>query len=117
MTAAGAVPQRLPLSGWLRIALRIGGMVALLLACVPLYYLWKAARRPHNPWPRAFLAGIARLAGVRIAVEGQRAPGGLFLLANHVSWIDIPAISAATGPPSSPMTGWPPCRCCAGCAR
>jgi lyso-ornithine lipid O-acyltransferase len=97
VTTAAAVPQRLPLAGRLRIMARIAAMLALLLACVPLYYLWKLARRPHNPWPRKFLAGIARIAGVRIAVEGQRAPGGLFLLANHVSWIDIPAIAAATG--------------------
>lgn len=96
MTAA-AVPQRLPLSGWLRIVARMAAMLGLLAACVPLYYLWKLARRRHNPWPRAFLGGIARIAGVRITVDGRRAPGGLFLLANHVSWIDIPAISAATG--------------------
>ena len=71
-------------------------MVLLLLGCLPLYYLWLLLAR-HNPWPRRFLAGVARLAGVGIRVTGHRVESGEFLLANHVSWIDIPAIAAASG--------------------
>ena len=71
-------------------------MLLLLLVCVPLFYIWRLARG-RNPWPRIFLAGIARLAGVRVIVSGQPVVRGTFLLANHVSWIDIPAIANATG--------------------
>jgi lyso-ornithine lipid O-acyltransferase len=91
--AAGA--RSLP--GWIRIALRLLAMVALLLACLPPYYLWRAIGAA-NHWPRRFLAGIARIAGVRLRIAGERmAGGGQFLLANHVSWIDIPALAAASG--------------------
>ncbi|MFM5929474.1 MAG: lysophospholipid acyltransferase family protein [Novosphingobium sp.] len=80
----------------LRIALRILSMLALLLACVPLYYLF-ALLRLHNPWPRIFLGGIAWIAGVDVRVSGERPRRGAFLISNHVSWIDIPAIAQATG--------------------
>ncbi|HMP55397.1 MAG TPA: lysophospholipid acyltransferase family protein [Novosphingobium sp.] len=72
-------------------------MLALLLACVPLYGLWQVARARLNPWPRRFLSGIARIAGVRIGMTGPVPRGGVFLLANHVSWIDIPVLSATSG--------------------
>lgn len=96
MTAALAMPRRLSLRAWARVALRLSAMVGLLLACVPLYYVWKLLRLA-NPWPRVFLGTIARIAGVRIAVTGPRPAGPVFLLANHVSWIDIPALSRVTG--------------------
>lgn len=82
--------------GWLRITVRIAAMAALLLACLPLYYLFRLFTR-HNPIPRLFLGGVAWSAGVSLRVEGERVQRGAFLLANHVSWIDIPAIAAVTG--------------------
>lgn len=78
-------------AGW-----RIAALFAWLILCLPLYYAWKLAGR-ENPWPRRFLAGVARLASVKIHTIGRRPTGGEFLLANHVSWIDIPAIAAASG--------------------
>ncbi|MDP3907258.1 1-acyl-sn-glycerol-3-phosphate acyltransferase [Novosphingobium sp.] len=89
-------PRQVSVLGWLRISLRILGMAALLLVCVPLYYGWNLFTR-HNPWPRAFLGGVTWLAGVRLRVEGEKVHRGAFLLANHVSWIDIPAIAGVTG--------------------
>lgn len=86
----------IPPLGWLRIVLRVTAMVILLIGCVPLYYASRLTGM-HNPWPRRFLAGIARICGVRVRVSGERPAAGEFLLANHVSWIDIPAIAAATG--------------------
>lgn len=71
-------------------------MLALLLACVPLYYICRIARLP-NPWPRVFLGGIARIAGARVTISGAPARKGAFLLSNHVSWLDIPVISGASG--------------------
>ncbi len=91
-----AAPGRIPLSGRLRIAARVAAMLLLLLACIPLYYAWRPFG-DRNPWPRLFLRGIARIAGVRTRVTGARVRRGAFLLANHVSWIDIPALAGATG--------------------
>jgi 1-acyl-sn-glycerol-3-phosphate acyltransferase len=97
MAALAEADAKVPgFAGRMRILLRLNGMLLLLIACVPLYYLRKLAGG-HNPWPRRFLAGINRLAGVRLTVKGQPPRGKAFLIANHVSWIDIPAIAAATG--------------------
>jgi len=85
------------LAGNARLAVRITGMAGLLLGCVPLYYLWRLAGTEHNPWPRRFLAGVGRVAGLRVQIRGERAGKGAFLLANHVSWMDIPALAAANG--------------------
>lgn len=80
----------------LRIAVRLLTMVVLLIACLLPYYLF-ALLRLHNPWPRVFLGGICWIAGVDLTVRGERPRGSAFLIANHVSWIDIPAIARATG--------------------
>jgi 1-acyl-sn-glycerol-3-phosphate acyltransferase len=86
----------IPAFAWLRIGLRIAAMAALLIACVPLYYACRLLCL-RNPWPRRFLGGLAHIAGVSIRVSGDRPGNGEFLLANHVSWIDVPAIAAASG--------------------
>lgn len=96
MAIALARPRRISLTGWLRATIRIALMALLLLACVPLYYVHRLFSH-HNPWPRLFLAGVAWIAGVELTYKGRKAPGGVFLLANHVSWIDIPALAAASG--------------------
>ena len=82
--------------GRLRIAVRLFAMVLLLGACVGFHYVWRLLRL-HNPWPRIFLGGVAWLAGVEVRVIGERTRKGAFLLANHVSWMDIPVIAAACG--------------------
>ena len=97
MAAVTALPpERTGVAGTIRVATRLVAMLALLLACLPLYYVWRLLDL-HNPWPRCFLTGIARIAGVTLRVEGPRPPTGAFLIANHVSWIDIPALSATAG--------------------
>lgn len=96
MALALARPMAISLLGWLRIAWRLAAMAALLLACLPLYFLLRLCTH-HNPVPRLFLSAVAWIAGVQVRCEGQRVHRGAFLLANHVSWIDIPAIAAATG--------------------
>lgn len=91
----------LPLLGKLRIAVKLAAIVVWLLVCLPLHYLWRLGLRwpkgPPHPWPRRFLGGVCWIAGVEVAVEGKRAGAGAFLLANHVSWIDIVALSGASG--------------------
>lgn len=82
--------------GRLRIAARLAAMLLSLIVCVPLYYLWRAARLP-NPWPRWFLSAIGWIAGVRVSRQGIPARRGAFLLSNHVSWLDVPVLSGASG--------------------
>lgn len=81
--------------GWALIAFRLILMVALLLVCAPLHLLWRAAGAGRW-WPRVFLAGIGMIAGLHVRSQGRPAKGAL-LLANHVSWLDIPALSHASG--------------------
>ncbi len=96
MAVALSPPRRFPLLGWLRVTLRLSAMLLLLLACVPAYYLARPFTR-HNPVPRFFLGGIATIAGARLTVHGEKVHRGAFLLANHVSWLDIPVIARTTG--------------------
>ncbi len=96
MATALTMPRSLSLGSWLRVITRVLAMLALLLVCIPFYYLHHLLRIA-NPWPRIFLGGVASIAGVQVNTEGQRPRGPVFLIANHVSWIDIPAISRITG--------------------
>lgn len=96
MVVALARPRTIPLLGWLRVTTRLVAMLILLLAAIPFYYLFRLAGA-RNPVPRLFLAAIARLSGARIRTCGTKVHRGAFLLVNHVSWLDIPAISATTG--------------------
>ena len=93
-----ALTQPRPISplGWVRVSLRILAMALLLLACLPLHYAAALFTR-HKPLPRFFLGAVAWLAGVRVRQHGEKVHRGAFLLANHVSWIDIPAMAGATG--------------------
>lgn len=101
MTSAEPGSRPIGITGKLRIAFRLMAIALLLLICVPAYYLWRLpiliGLAGHNPWPRLFLSGIGRIAGIAIRVEGERRRRGAFLLANHVSWMDIPAIASVTG--------------------
>ncbi|MEU1182415.1 lysophospholipid acyltransferase family protein [Streptomyces sp. NPDC005820] len=75
-----------------RAVLRLVAVVVLVLAGVALSPLGRripaaAIRR----WSRA----VVRAAGLRIRVTGESAPatGGLLLVANHISWLDIPLLA------------------------
>jgi len=91
-------PRRRGISplGYLRVGLRVAGLGALLSVSVPSYYAWRSFTR-RNPWPRLFLGGAGAIMGLRISVRGRVASRGSVLLANHVSWLDIPALSGRTG--------------------
>jgi len=83
--------------------------VCSLLFCLIPHLAWRAIRRP-SPWPRLFLAMAARSVGARVRIEGAPQGGDMFLLANHVSWIDILALGGATGTAfvsHDGVAGWP----------
>ncbi|MEU0192017.1 lysophospholipid acyltransferase family protein [Streptomyces afghaniensis] len=75
-----------------RAALRLTGVVLLLLAGIALSPL--GARIPAS-LIRRWCRWIVRAAGVRVRITGAAAPtGGLLLVANHISWLDIPLLAA-----------------------
>lgn len=88
-------PPRITVFGWLLIALRVAMMLALLLLCLPFYYLWRLLGLGRF-WARVFLGGVGLICGLQITMQGRPQKGAL-LLANHVSWLDVPAIAWATG--------------------
>lgn len=48
----------------------------------------------HRRQARRWSAGLLRAMGVRLVVHGLPRPGAKLVVANHVSWLDIPAIGA-----------------------
>ncbi len=94
MVGSAAYPElRISPPGYALVIFRVLLMLLLLLVCVPLHYLWKWLGLDRT-WPRVFLAGVGLVAGLNLRRRGKRVPGAL-LLANHVSWMDILALSHA----------------------
>lgn len=93
----------------MRLTLRAAALVAGLLFCVPLHYLWTLLRLPPV-WPQVFLAWAGRCAGLRVRIEGRPVRGRVLYAANHVTWLDILALGGAV--PASfvakdEVEGWP----------
>lgn len=84
-----------PSSSRLRAALRIAGLALWFLACVGPHFVSKLFGR--SLWPRRFLAGSGWICGLDVRTSGTLAGSRCLLIANHSSWLDIPALSAATG--------------------
>ena len=80
----------------MRFWLRVAGIAAGLLVCVPLHHLWKLAGR-RSPWPRRFLGFAGRRAGLRVRLEGRPLADHVLFVSNHVTWLDIFALGGATG--------------------
>ncbi|MEW2619141.1 lysophospholipid acyltransferase family protein [Streptomyces sp. NPDC048106] len=75
-----------------RAVLRLTAVTALLLAGIALSPL--GGRIPAD-WVRRWCRALVRAIGVRARVTGAAAPGGgLLLVANHVSWLDVPLLTA-----------------------
>ena len=111
--AAAGRPPPISFAGRIRIALRFGGIVAVLFPCLFGHGLWRAFGR-SSPWPRLFLGSVARIAGARVERIGRHVRRDVVYLSNHVSWIDILAIAGATGSAfvakaevrHAPVVGW-----------
>ncbi|MEU9149544.1 lysophospholipid acyltransferase family protein [Streptomyces sp. NPDC048417] len=75
-----------------RAVLRFAAVVALMLVAIMLLPL---GGRIPTEWVRRFSRLVVRAAGVRVRTTGH-APnsGGVLLVANHISWMDIPLLAA-----------------------
>lgn len=78
-----------------RAFLRLLGMALWLGVCV----LGHVAVRGFgpSPWPRRLLRGIGWLAGARVTTRGNPPGAQTLIVANHVSWLDIPVLAGASG--------------------
>lgn len=77
------------------LAFRAAAILAGLIFCVPLHYLWKLFGA-RSIWPQVFLGYAGRCAGLRVRIEGWPLPDHVLFAANHVSWLDILALGGAT---------------------
>jgi 1-acyl-sn-glycerol-3-phosphate acyltransferase len=77
-----------------RALLRLLAMALWLAACALVHLLV----RPFgpSPWPRRLLRGIGWIAGARVSISGTRPAAQTLIVANHVSWLDIPMLAGAT---------------------
>ncbi|WP_405828751.1 lysophospholipid acyltransferase family protein [Streptomyces sp. NBC_01176] len=75
-----------------RAVLRLTAVVALLVVGVALCPVGgRIPSRAVRRWARF----VARAAGVQVRINGAAAPGGgLLMVANHISWLDIPLLAA-----------------------
>jgi lyso-ornithine lipid O-acyltransferase len=80
----------------LRGAVRIAALIGALLLYVPIHLTTAALGRP-SPWPRRFLARVARICGADLEVRGSPLLADVLFVSNHQSWLDIPIIAGATG--------------------
>lgn len=76
--------------GRLRLVLRLGATVALLVSgCLLVPALPGALRRHAVPrWFRMLLRAL----GIRLVVQGRMTVGGTLVVCNHVSWLDVVAM-------------------------
>lgn len=77
---------------WLLAHLLIG-LPLVLLAMLPPWRSWQVRSLPlEHLIVRIWSAGLLRVFGLRVRRLGSPLPGGVLLVANHVSWMDIQMI-------------------------
>jgi len=84
-------------------------LILALLAHLPVHLLTRALGRP-SPWPRRFLARVARTCGADVDVRGTPLSHDVLFVSNHTSWLDIPIVAGATGTAFVAQSGiraWP----------
>ncbi|MFE9095829.1 lysophospholipid acyltransferase family protein [Streptomyces sp. NPDC007264] len=79
-----------------RAVLRLAIVLALLvtgIVCVPA--VGRLSGAPRERIIRAWCRTVVRAAGVRVRIDGAAPPrGGLLMVANHISWLDVPLLAA-----------------------
>ena len=99
--------------GWLRIILRVAAILIVLIALLPLHYIYRIFTY-GSPFPMLFLRSAAWLAGARVERVGVPLRRDVFFIANHISWLDILALAGASGTAfvakaelaEAPLVGW-----------
>ncbi|GAA3834486.1 lysophospholipid acyltransferase family protein [Streptomyces phyllanthi] len=91
---------------------RLAALFALVLVGVALSPVVGRLRAvPRDRLVRRWCRAVVRAAGVRVRISGSAAPtGGLLLVANHISWLDIPLLAAvrpARMLAKTEVRGWP----------
>lgn len=110
---AGGAPAAISLIGYLRAGTRLALILLALALSLPAHFAWRLVAR-HTPVPRLFLRAVARIAGARARTIGTPLHRDAFLVSNHVSWLDIPALAGASGTAfvakaevaDAPVLGW-----------
>jgi lyso-ornithine lipid O-acyltransferase len=67
-----------------------------LILLLPLHLLCQLLKSP-SPWAMLYLRIVSRVLGARLKVYGKRIRKDVFLVANHISWHDIPILGGVTG--------------------
>jgi len=93
-----SMPRRrgFTLGGRLRIGARIALLLVTLAVSLPAHFACRLFTR-RSPMPRVFLGMVARIVGARVRIVGIPLRREAFIVSNHVSWLDIPALAGATG--------------------
>ena len=111
--AAAGRPQAIPLAGKLRVTVRGFMLVVALAVFVPLHCLYRLVHY-GSPFPMLFLRSAARICGAKVTRIGTPLRRDVFFIANHLSWLDIPALAGASGTAfvakaelaRAPVVGW-----------
>jgi 1-acyl-sn-glycerol-3-phosphate acyltransferase len=87
---------------------RVLSMALLLAFCLP---IWAICRLfgGGDFWVRFYLGCVGWLLGLRVRVEGRPITGNVLYAANHISWLDIPAIGGTAHArfiAKSEIAGW-----------
>jgi len=87
---------------------RVLVMAVLLIAYLPLFGLLRLFGR-GNSLVRSYLNWVGWLLGLRIRVQGEPIAGNVLYAANHISWLDIPALGGTVHArfiAKSEIAGW-----------
>lgn len=91
-----------------RMVTRVLVMAVLLVAYLPVFGLLRLFGRGDS-LVRSYLNWVGWLLGLRIRVEGRPVPGSVLYAANHISWLDIPALGGSVHArfiAKSEIAGW-----------
>ena len=108
-------PGTTPLAAWPVRIVRLVALVVVLLGGIGVAVVTPLLSRPaRSSVKRLWFRGILRASGVRLRVVGGALPAGsargTLITANHVSWLDIPAVLAVEPVrvvAKSDVRGWP----------
>jgi lyso-ornithine lipid O-acyltransferase len=79
----------------LRASITLAGFVAMTVPLMPLQALFKRiSPNLARKFPHIYHRALNKWLGVRVIIEGERPKSPCLLVVNHVSWLDVPVLSA-----------------------